>query len=306
MKRWIAAILAAILLLTGSLAAADGTGGLIDIETQEAPQPREGITVGTLIKDLRFLVEMTQNEDVRNLFQLQDVKDLMNEGVFRVLVWLAENRPVTMKILVELGVGESELHCIEIIWDSVERIESAWQRLTETEDGKQLLAELDAVRNDPEIQESVIRFWAVVTSDEVAGILDVFWNSVIEDGISKTSEGVWAKEALERQLDRTTFTGGLLIQLLEFTEESEWAQESIPELLNNENLWHLLVHLAEDNELYRVIREELRILSEDAEIKALLEQTIQELAALYQQMLNDPDQLTLTEKNDAIHKEANP
>ncbi len=306
MKRWIAVILAAILLLTGSIAAADGTGGAIDGETQETTEPQERINVGTLINDLHFLVELAQSEDVRNLFQLQDVKDLMHEGVYYVLVWLAENRPVTMKILVELGVGGSELHCIETVWDSVERIQSAWRSLAETEDGKQLLAELDAVRNDPEIQESTVRFWALVSSDEVARILDLLWNTVIEEEISELAEGALTREALERRIDRTTFTGILLIRLLQFTEESEWAQESVPALLNNENLWQLLIHLAEDEELYQVLGEEVRILSEDPEIKALLQQIAQEITALYQQIVNDPDQLTPIENSEAVHEEADP
>ena len=306
MKRWIAVMLAAILLLTGSLAAAEGAGGTMDAETREAMEPQKEENVGTLIKDLVFLVELLQNEDVRNLFQLRDVQDLMNEGVYRVLVWMVENRPVTMKILVELGVGESGLRCIDIIWDGAERIETAWRSLTVTEEGKQLLAELAAVRDDPEIQKSAAKLWAVISSDEVATLLDSFWNTVINGSAPEPPQGALTQEAQERQMDTTTFTGGLLIELLKFVEESEWAQESIPALLINENLWRLLIHLSKDNEVYRVIREEFRILAEASEIKALLQQMIQEITDLYQRMLEDPDQLTMTETDDASHEEAHP
>ena len=165
MKRWIAGIMAAVLLAACTPA---GAG--------EAPAGKSG----TLAENLGFLREMADNEDVRSLIQIQDVQDLMTEVVAQVVIWMVQNRPVTMDILAELGVGETDLRCIGRIWDSAERIRDAWQAYFETEDGRRLAAEMEAAQRDPEIQEALDNFLDMCTCEDISGISAAIGETVRE------------------------------------------------------------------------------------------------------------------------------
>ena len=125
MKKWIAGMLAILLRQSGTLAAAQESQGLTDAEIQESMKTREEEKPQTLSSSFRLVAQLLQNEDVRGLLQIQDVKDLMNEGAFKILLWMLQNRSVTMKILKELGVGKEDRKCIGKIWDSAERIWAA-------------------------------------------------------------------------------------------------------------------------------------------------------------------------------------
>ena len=142
MRKWIAGTLAALLLLTGGPAAA----------WEDTREENSGTA-----ELLRTAVKLLQDEDVRNLLRLQDVKALLGEGVFRTLAWMLRNRPVTMQILEELGAGEEELRCVGKIWDSAERIEGTVQAWLDRVENRQLKADLEAMKADPEFPELLNR-----------------------------------------------------------------------------------------------------------------------------------------------------
>ena len=120
MKRWLAALLAVALLFSGGTVLAENANSRDIVDIQESMSSREGETVGTLAENILFLMEALQKEEIRSLLKMEDVQDILSEVVYRVLAWLVENRPVTMKILAELGVVESDLRCIEKLWDSMD------------------------------------------------------------------------------------------------------------------------------------------------------------------------------------------
>ena len=267
MKRWIAGIMAAVL-----LAACTPVGA------GEAPAGKSG----TLAENLGFLREMADNEDVRSLIQIQDVQDLMTEVVAQVVIWMVQNRPVTMDILAELGVGETDLRCIGRIWDSAERIRDAWQAYFETEDGRRLAAEMEAAQRDPEIQEALDNFLDMCTREDISGISAAIGETVREGIRDDMQEGLLTPETVGRRIDRSTLIGSLLLCLKELVKNSEWARSSVPKLAENENLWNLMGHLSELSWADDIMREEVSKLADDPEINDFVQRTAGELIDLIQ------------------------
>ncbi len=267
MKRWIAGIMAAVLLAACTPA---GSG--------ESPAGK----AGTLAENLGFLREMAENEDVRSLIQIRDVQDLMTEVVAQVLVWMIQNRPVTMDILAELGVGETDLRCIGKIWDSAERIRDVWQAYFETEDGQRLAAEMEAAQRDPEILEALNNFLDMCTHEDISGIGTAISETVREGIREEMQEEALTLETVERRINRSTLVGSLLLRLKELVEDSEWARSSVPKLAENENLRNLLSHLSEISWADDMMREEVRRLADDPEISDFAQRTAGELIRLIQ------------------------
>ena len=80
-----------------------------------------------------------------------------------------------------------------------------------------------------------------------------------------------------------------LLSLLGVLDQSEWARNSLPGLLMNENLWRVLKDLSEgDEELDRAVREEFTLLSEDPEITGFLQSTLSAVPDLLN-ILHSPD-----------------
>ena len=154
MKKWLAVLLSVMILFSGSLCLAESTEPKENADIQEAVVSVEGESLGTLSENIRFLKDLAQNEEVRELLGMEEVKTVTSEIIWRVLIWLYQNRPVTMKILAELGVKESDRRCIEKLWDSADRIGEALMNHSQTEDGRQLQAEAEAVKNDPDIYDA--------------------------------------------------------------------------------------------------------------------------------------------------------
>ena len=282
MKRWLAGLLSVMILFSGSLSLAENTETKENADIQETVVSLEGESLGTLSDNLRFLKDLAQNEEFQSLLGIEDVKNVTSEIIWRVLVWLFRNRPVTMKILAELGVKESDLHCIEKIWDSVDRIGDALEKHSQTEDGRQLQAEAAAVKNDPELQESWINFRELTTSEDLITVLNAL-NEVAKKEIAekKSADGALSQEALNRQVDQSSFAGKLILKALSILDQSEWVRESVPKLLKNENLWRFLSHLSGGNkELDNVFREEFMLIVSDPEINVFIQQTLAEAKAL--------------------------
>ena len=296
MKRWLAGLLSVMMLFSGTLCLAEETGAIENADLQETVVSVEGENLGTLSENLRFLVDLTKNEEIRDLLRIEDVKNVASEIIWRSLVWMVQNRPVTMKILAELGVTESDRRCIEKIWDSADRVAAAFKKHAESEDGRRLQAEAEAVKNDPELQETWANFMTLATSEDLTKVLDAL-NETLKTEMAeiKDQDGTLTREALNRNMDRSSFTGRLIYEALSLMDQSEWARESVPELLTNENLWRFLSHLSVGNkELDDVLQEECILIMSDPEINVFFQQTLQEALALYRALAGSETEKTQT------------
>ena len=289
MKKWVAGMLAVLLLLSGTLAAAQESEGLTDAEIQEAMITREEESE-TLSSSIRLMAELLQNEDVRSLLQIQDVKDLMNEGAFKVLIWMLQNRSVTMKILKELGVGKKDRDCIGKIWDSAERIRDTKKTWLKTEKGRELLTNLEILKNDPEVAEAANSFSEMINSDDAAAVIKAMGSTARKAASEELPANAVPQNAADLQTERASFTGSLLAELLRVLGNSEWAQKYLPMLLKNEALNRALVILSEDNELNGAIRQEYNTLANDPEIYDFAGRTLRTVADLFRQMGSKPDE----------------
>lgn len=131
MKRRLAAVLAGMVLFSCAAAPAEDIGrDTVDI--QESLVTRE-YTDATLEDHFLQLALLVQKDEVRNLLKIEDVSTIATEVVWKVLVWMWHNRPVTMKILVEFGVSEPDLRNVEKLWDSAERIIDALRKHGESD-----------------------------------------------------------------------------------------------------------------------------------------------------------------------------
>ena len=308
MKKWLAVLLSVMILFSGSLCLAESTEPKENADIQETVVSVEGESLGTLSENIRFLKDLAQNKEVRELLGMEEVKTVTSEIIWRILIWLYQNRPVTMKILAELGVKESDRRCIEKLWDSADRIGEALMNHSQTEDGRQLQAEAEAVKNDPELQESLVNFQALATSEDLTVILDTLSEAVkAETAEKKNPDGALTKEALNRNVDQSSFIGKLIIEALTVMDRSEWARKSVPKLLKNENLWRFLAHLSGGNsELDRVFREEFVLITSDPEINVFFKQTMLEARALYRALADPETDSPETAGNEKTSEEVTP
>ncbi len=282
MKRWIAGLLAAVFLLAGGTGWAENDLDESTVIIQDSVISPEAETSNTLTDNLKLVLQLLRNEDVLSLFQFEDVKDLTNEVVLKVLVWMLQNRPVTMKILAELGIGERDLRCIGKIWDSADRIRNTLRTYMETEKGKQLARELKALKNDPELKQSANHFLTMITSTDAAALLKDISKIMRESPETTETEGdgELIQEAARRNMNRNNVTGTLIMGLASLVEKSDWARESLPQLVNNDNLWKVLNHITNIAELDAVIREEILRLSGDKEVMGFVHSTLLGVANL--------------------------
>ena len=276
MKRLLAGWLSLVLLFFGSMVFAEDAGRPDNATIEESFITVEGEDMGSLAENILLLKKLTENEDVAALLKNEEVSTLASEITLRVLRWMVQNRPVTMKILAELGFGEEDLHCVEKIWDSADRVRAAYAAYQESEDGKQLQAEWEAVENDPEIRQSVADFQELFNSEDLQGILKALMKAVeaekTEHGIL---DGTMAPSDLDGRITENTFIGRLIIEMGHVLEHSAWAQESLPKMIRNENLARYLIHLSSGSpELDSLIREECTLTLEDPEVSRFLQRML--------------------------------
>lgn len=273
MKRRLAALLACMVLFSCAAAPAEDIG-LHTVDIQESLVSREGQEDRTLEEHLLQILELLQRKEVRNLLKIEDVSLIASEVIWNVLVWMWDNRPVTMKILAELGIGETDLRNVDKLWDSAERLSSALEEHSKSEQGQRLEAEIHALAADEEFRKSLNSLADLMTSEDLGNLLASLQEAA-ESGSTALSDGPLTAAALERELDRASFTGSLLLSLLNVLDQSEWARETLPGLLFNENLWRLLLDAAQGSEeLDRIFREEFTLLTSDPEMNSFLQRTL--------------------------------
>ena len=304
-----AVLLSLVLLLTAPLAAlAEDPGIKENADIEESMVSGEGEAPGSLAQTFRIIQNLLKDEDMQAILKNEDVRTVTAEITFRVLMWLVQNRPVTMKILVELGISETELKSIEKIWDSSERVADAYKEYLDSEDGKQLMAEFEAVRNDPEILGCVTDFRDLLTSGDLKLLLVTlkdFSRDTLADSV--LYDGPLSQEAEELNLERSDFIGKLIFEILHVLEQSDWAQSSLPKLADNKNLWLFLHHLSTGNpELNQLVRQEFVQIIDDEEIMAFLQKTLWEAYELYKSLDDPSSQSKETESRDTIGEEVAP
>lgn len=312
MKRWFAGILAVILLFSGGSAFAESNPAQGNASLPETAS-EDGKGIGTLADNFRFLAETFRNEEVRGLLQRQDIQDLFNEVILRVLIWMIENRPVTMEILAELGVSKTDRGYIDRIWDSADRIAAAAEEYKETEDGKLLQQEIELVQNDPDINEALDSLFRFFNSGEFVQLLQEIQEAADTDaeeaegtavpgdspetgttgteeetaGASEPQEGLMMQQARERQMDSTTFSGKVLLAVIRLLDNTDLEIDFLAKLLTNENLWTLIIHLANrESDVALQVREEYEHLMSDPEMVMFLKTTADELFAARDQIFD--------------------
>lgn len=287
-KRWLAALLAGILVLSGGAVFSEGTGSTArdTADIQKSLVSRES-SEQTLEQHFLQLMELLQREEVQHLLTIEDFSTITTEVVAKVAVWLIENRPVTMKILEALGICAEDRHCVEKIWDSAERIDAAGQAYIQSEDGMKLRDEAKALTEDPDFQETMKEIADILSSEEMGNLVTGFLDSALESGETLLSgaallagetlplDDLLADVVRKNLEDHMSYSGKLLLELTEFLDDTEWAREPLRKLAANEKLRTLLAHLTRlDAGLDRVLEEELSMLAEDQDVKAFLERTV--------------------------------
>ena len=291
MRKWLAGCLALIFLISGIPVFAENTGK-DTVSIQESMVSVEGESVGSLAENFRFLADLLKNEEIRSLLKMEDVSTIFTEVVWKVLVWMYENRPVTMKILTELGVDERGQRCIAVIWDSADRIAHEVDVFKASEEGRQLQEESNALLADPDFQKTLIGILNLAKSEDLSNLLKAVWKAAESAGTEATdSDGVLTAEAMKRKLGLNTYIGNTILNILKTLEESDWVRNSLPQLQANENLWNFLLHLAsmDNSGLDGVIREEMEKLSQDPEISIFIQETLTGLSGLSQAMMEAPE-----------------
>ena len=243
----------------------------------------EGEKPGSLAQDLHMFRQLLEDEDVKAILKNQEVGEITSEIFARILVWMLHNRSVTMEILAEFGINQSDRQSIEKIWDSADRIIAAYQDYLDTEDGKQLTAEFEAVKNDPDVIESMKDFRALVTSEDLNQLLQALSNAVEADKTNdETENGKLTQAVMEREINDKSFVGSLILEIMQIMDQSAWAQKSIPKLMKNENVMALLLHLANGNpELDQLIQTELSLILGDQEINLFIQNILRNGHALF-------------------------
>lgn len=292
MKRWIAGWLAAVFLFSAGVACAEGSPGSGTAGIQESVVTIEGEEIGSLGENLMFLAELMKNEDVRALLSRQDVSDLFTEAVLKVAVWLYENRPVAMKVLAELGVSENDCVLIGRVWDAFERVRSKAQEYAGTEDGKLLDREWQLIKDDPDlqaVQNSLIRVLTSKDTQELAG--ELLAAADAESG-EDAQDGPLTQQAKEREVDGTSVSGRMLLRIMKILDESEWDSEHLTNLLMNENIWNLVMHLANrESEVIPVAQEEFEKLMEDPEMADFITRAIVDVISVKDRLFELADEM---------------
>ncbi len=291
MRKWLAGCLALIFLISGIPVFAENTGKDA-VSIQESMVSVEGESVGSLAENFRFLADLLKDEEIRSLLKMEDVGTIFTEVIWKVLVWMYENRPVTMKILTELGVDERDQRCIAVIWDSADRIAHEVDVFKASEEGRQLQEEGNALLADPDFRKALMGILNLATSEDLSNLLKAVWKAAESAGTEATdSDGVLTAEAMKRKLGLNTYIGNTIQNILKTLEESDWVRTSLPQLQANENLWNFLLHLAsmDNSGLDNVIREEMEKLSLDPEISMFILETLTGLSGLSQAMMEAPE-----------------
>ena len=275
-RRAVALLLAGILAVGMTAAAAENPSARTDAEIQQSVVTREGEAANSFGSMLLQLVQLSLREDVQSLMRIEDFNKVMHEVVLRVLVWMFQNRDVTMKILLELGLTEEDLVAVGKIWDSGERVVDVIRNFKASEDGQALRESAAALESDPGFQKDLHELMDMVNEGTVSSALKTI-DSLMQEGkdiLQKEADppaGVLSREAEKRHLDRESFTGRLLSETLRLMDLKAEVNGALLGIMSNENVWTVLLQITNGSkELDDVLREEFNRLSNDPDVEGLL------------------------------------
>lgn len=305
MKRILAGWLAVMLLFAAGITLAENPGEENTVNIEESLVSGEGLDAGSVAQNLRLIQELLKSEDVREILKNPDVNSVLSEVLGRILVWMVKNKEVTMKILTEMGVSETDRNSIEKIWDSLDRINESYKEYLESDDGKQLAAEYAAVKNDPDVIQAAKDFRTLSTSEDLEQLLKALDEAVEADKSNNEMEnGQLTQAVIDREVNDKTFVGALIIEIMKVLDNSPWAQNSLPKLANNENVLKFLHHLAKGTpEQDKLIRDELRLILGDREVNLFIQNTLRYGHELYKTLENPADPAAEPEANEPETKE---
>jgi hypothetical protein len=291
MKRLLAGWLAMMLLFAAGITLAENPGEEETVNIEESLVSGEGMDPGSMAQTIRMIRGLLQDEDVKAILKNQEAASVLSEVIARIAAWMIQNKDVTMKILTELGVSETDRNSIEKIWDSLDRINESYKAYLETEDGKQLAAEYAAVKNDPDVIQAAKDFRTLSTSEDLEQLLKALDAAVEADKTNNEMEnGRLTQAVMDREVNDKTFIGALIIEIMQVLDHSPWAQKSVPKLANNENVLKLLKHLGKGNpDQDKLIREELQLILGDSEVKTFILNVIRDGHELYKALENPDD-----------------
>jgi len=331
-KRWGAVLLAVILLLGCALAGAEErtqTNAEIVEQLESREKTGSGEASGAL-EMLKTLGEILISEDFRSLLEYEDVKEVFNEIILETTLWLYENRPVTIKILRELGLSEKETVIVEKLWDSLDRIINSMEFYLETEDGKALQSSYTALTESNAFQRVWEDFVKLVKKEDLQDLLKTLKGSLegqleearafIDATIVEGETGEQVEEKLSRFQEKfnriveerggdpqaIALTTGM--QIFARVAESDWAKNSMPDLMEQEALWTFLEQLENllNSPIMETAKQEMINLLQDEEIMDYLTELINGMVGIIREQneIEAEKKAVTTETTNATESEA--
>lgn len=228
-KRLISLLLALLMVLPGLEALAEEEGKTnADIEETVITRDEDDIV---LTSNFELIRQVLTSEEFQDLMQLSDFRDILDEIIPRVVLWLVTNRPVTMKILEKLDVPEQEREIIGTVWDSAEKIAKIEIDYWGSEEGAKLRESFDALLANEIFRKVAKGIAETMQSNDIQIILSVLVQKLALNTLDEYVDEDLVREAKKQGFDGTDellkATGRLLLSV----EKSEWARKYLPELL---------------------------------------------------------------------------
>ena len=285
MRRWMAWLLAATLIIGGipifNASGEDDAGTLDIVAIQEGMISEEGDQYrgDALADNLRLVAELLQSEEVNDLLQIQDVREVAAELMTNVGRWLWENPEVTLKILMELGFTQDQMDMVQRLWKIAEDLAAEERVYYESEDGQLLQQEFDTLKANPAYMQVIEDLEELISSADLRTVV----TSLIEAVKEKESIDYWNEEIVkkftERDLETEDEVSALLVEVLSVVAHSEWSKESMPELLNQDDFWIVIEHLQNSREerVMVQLRKTIREVTADEELMAFLSEACEQI-----------------------------
>ncbi len=216
----------ALTLPAGAAAAEENRPSNADLEETVFSREEESGSQASLIEIMRVV----QSEEFQALMEFDDVREVIGEGLGKVLGWLRENREVTMKIFRELGFTDPEIAIIARIWDYGKDMEAAGQGYLDSEDGRQLVRECKALWESGLLQKSLQDLAELGSSRDLEILLQEYGDRMDMGADS------WTEENRGERL-------GLLESMAKLVDQSAWMRESLPKLTADERFSTVMEHL---------------------------------------------------------------
>lgn len=217
----------ALTLPAGAAAAEENRPSNADLEeTVFSREDEESGSQASLIEIMRVV----KSEEFQALMEFDDVREVIGEGLGKVLGWLRENREVTMKIFRELGFTDPEIVIIARIWDYGKDMEAAGQGYLDSEDGRQLVRECEALWESGLLQHSFRDLAELGSSRDLEILLQEYGDRMDMGADSWTEENRGERH-------------GMLESLAKLVDQSAWMRESLPKLAADERFGTVTEHL---------------------------------------------------------------